>query len=71
MNSDTYVLKRKSGSLVKRCALTRQSNGLYSDVSVEILSFETEKKALEVAKVIDGGNCEVILYANDAMKMAA
>lgn len=71
MTSDAYVLKRKSGSLVEHCVLTRQSNGLYSDVSIEVLSFDSERKALEVAKVIEDGNCEVILYANYDMKIAA
>jgi len=71
MTSDAYVLKRKNGSLVEHIVLTRQSNGLYSDESVEVLSFTTERKALEVAKVIDDGNCEVILYANYDMKLAA
>jgi hypothetical protein len=70
MTSDTYVLKRKNGCLVEHVVLTRQSNGLYSDESVEVLAFTTERKALEVAKVLDG-ECEVILYENYSLKIAA
>ena len=71
MTSDAYVIKRKSGSLVEHCVFTRQSNGLYSDVSVEVLSFDTESKALEVAKILNDSDCEVILYAEYDIKIAA
>jgi hypothetical protein len=59
LTSHDYVIQRKDGSIVKHYVFTRQSNKLYSDVTVEILTFETEKKAQEVAQVLKG-ECEVV-----------
>lgn len=70
MTSHDYVIKRKDGSLVKHCVLTRQSNRLYSDASIELLVFDTEKKANEVAKALKD-DCEILLYENYETNMAA
>lgn len=70
MSSHDYVIKRKDGSFVKHLVFTRQLNKLYSDVTIEILTFDTEKKANEVATVLKG-DCEVVKTEYNNMSMAA